>query len=542
MHKPIHEVLAKVHAVRARMRLAAAVHGGLTGLAFGCALCLVVFRTRIPVLERNPLAVLPLRPGLAVAVLAAAAVIGAAVALTRRVSMIHAAAVIDRASGLQDRTNSAVDFIRRHVESPLVELQISDADGRVHEVHARRVVRFFPGAARRRALWSIVAVAVLAAFWGVNLLVPKPVEAVVLPDEAVMQAGRDLKEVADAVRERIENVRLKEAKELLEKLDRLAEELAQGEMTKKQVLSEVTKIQEEAEEQQAKTRKDLTSAKEDLKEAAKELQDEELSRKLAEAMRKGELKKASDEMEKFADALKEHKDKRKLMRRKLRKAAEKMDAKELAKLAEYLVKASDYLDTGDMEITEQELDLAALELLNIEDLEILEGILADIMDGAMVAKLNLGKGKLVLAKGCKGCMGLRLPIKMIGPGGARKSNSPSNSAGTATDNAPYGKRTDLDAGRRVEGLHGEVGKEGETFVEISKVAESKETSSTAYREAFSEYAKAALEALSYEEIPLGYRYYVRSYFESIRPGGDGGAAGDGGPEGAAVTGGAEETE
>lgn len=538
MQKPIHEVLAKVHAVRGRMRLAAAVHGGLTGLALGCALCLVFLRTRIPVLERNPLALLPLVPGLAAAVLAAAAAIGAAVALTRRISMIHAAAVIDRASGLQDRTNSAVDFISRHVESPLVELQINDADGHVHEVHATRVVRLFPGAARRRAFWSLVAVAVLAAFWGVNLLVPRPLEAVVLPDEAVIQAGRDLKEVADAVRERIENVRLKEAKELLEKLDRLAEELAQGEMTKKEVLSEVTKIQEEAEEQQAKTRKDLNSAKEDLKEAAKELQDDELSRKLAEAMRKGELKKASEEMEKFADALKERQDKRKLMRKKLRKAAEKMDAKELAKLAEYLVRASDYLDTGDMEMTEQELDMAALELLNIEDLEILEGILADIMDGAMIAKLNLGKGKLVLAKG-RGGMGLRLPIKIIGPGGARKSNSPSNSAGTATDNAPFGRRTDLDAGRRVEGVHGEIGKEGKTFVEISKVAESKETGSTAYREAFSEYSKAALEALSYEKIPLGYRYYVRSYFESIRPGGGGSSPGEAEPEGAAATGAGE---
>ena len=540
MQKPIHEVLAKVHAVRGRMRLAAAVHGGLTGLALGCALCLVFLRTRIPVLERNPLALLPLVPGLAAVVLAAAAVIGAAVALTRRISMIHAAAVIDRASGLQDRTNSAVDFISRHVESPLVELQINDADGHVHGVHATRVVRLFPGAARRRAFWSLVAVAVLAAFWGVNLLVPKPVEAVVLPDEAVIQAGRDLKEVADAVRERIESVRLKEAKELLEKLDRLAEELAEGEMTKKEVLSEVTKVQEEAEEQQAKTRKDLKSAKEDLKEAAKELQDDELSRKLAEAMRKGELKKASEEMEKFADALKERQDKRKLMRKKLRKAAEKMDAKELAKLAEYLLKASDYLDTGDMEMTEQELDMAALELLNIEDLEILEGILADIMDGAMIAKLNLGKGKLMLAKG-RGGMGLRLPIKLIGPGGARKSDSPSSSAGTATDTAPFGKRTDLDAGRRTEGVHGEIGKEGETFVEISKVAESKETGSTAYREAFSEYAKAALEALSYEKIPLGYRYYVRSYFESIRPGGGGSSPGEAETGGAAPAE-ADETE
>jgi hypothetical protein len=71
------------------------------------------------------------------------------------------------------------------------------------------------------------------------------------------------------------------------------------------------------------------------------------------------------------------------------------------------------------------------------------------------------------------------------------------------------------------------------------VAESKETGSTAYREAFSEYAKAALEALSYEKIPLGYRYYVRSYFESLRPGGRGGSAGEADAGGAGPAGAGE---
>ena len=519
MRQPGDLVLHKVHAVRGRMRLAGAVHGALAGVALGCVVSLVIFRTHIPLLDHNPLAFLPLRPELVAALLAGFAAIGAALAIAKRVSMIRAAALIDEVSGLQDRTNSAVDFINRKVESPLVALQINDAGGHVHDVHAARVVPLLPGRARRRAYWSLVAVAALGLFWGANLLVPRPIEAATEPDEAVILAGEHLKEVAESLRERVENTRLKEAKKLLEKLEKLAEKLAKGEMTKKEVLSEVSKIQEEADEQQAKTRKNLNAAKEDLKEAAKELQDEELSRKLAEAMRKGELKKASEETEKLADALKKHKAKRKLMRKKLKKAAERMDAAVLAKLADHLLKASDFLDKDDMELAEQELDMAALELLNIEDLEILEGVLAEIKDGAMMAKLVLGKGKLVLAKGGRGGMRMLLPFKLIAPGGGRKSNSPSNSAGTATDSAPYGKRTDLDAGRRTEGVHGEIGKEGETFVEISKVAESKETSSSGYREVFSGYAKAALEALSYEEIPLGYRYYVRSYFESIRPSG-----------------------
>lgn len=79
-----------------------------------------------------------------------------------------------------------------------------------------------------------------------------------------------------------------------------------------------------------------------------------------------------------------------------------MDARELAKLADHLLMALDFPDKNDTEMTERELDTVGLELLNIEGLEILEGVLAQIRDGCMMCNLNLGKGKIRLDRGGRG--------------------------------------------------------------------------------------------------------------------------------------------
>jgi len=63
---------------------------------------------------------------------------------------------------------------------------------------------------------------------------------------------------------------------------------------------------------------------------------------------------------------------------------------------------------------------------------------------------------------------------------------------------------------------GELG-EGESFSEIFKVAEEGQRSSIGYKKVYSKYSKLSEDALSQEEIPLGYRYYVKHYFETIRP-------------------------
>ena len=38
-----------------------------------------------------------------------------------------------------------------------------------------------------------------------------------------------------------------------------------------------------------------------------------------------------------------------------------------------------------------------------------------------------------------------------------------------------------------------------------------------YKEIYTKYHKLSEDALSQEQIPLGYRFYVKRYFESIKP-------------------------
>jgi hypothetical protein len=104
-----------------------------------------------------------------------------------------------------------------------------------------------------------------------------------------------------------------------------------------------------------------------------------------------------------------------------------------------------------------------------------------------------------------------------GPGGRKDDKEGAPGVGTEkADDGTGGPSTKLDSKRTPKDLTGLVG-EGASLVEVVKGAASEGVATTAYREVAEAAARSAEEALHGEDIPLGYRLFIKRYFQLIRP-------------------------
>ena len=96
------------------------------------------------------------------------------------------------------------------------------------------------------------------------------------------------------------------------------------------------------------------------------------------------------------------------------------------------------------------------------------------------------------------------------------SVSPSNGAGNKTSASQLGQVTSLDSVLNLEQITGVQG-EGSSTVQTSKSSAEGQQSAVSYKDAYTKYQKLSEDVLTQEQIPLGYKFYVKRYFESIKP-------------------------
>jgi len=66
-------------------------------------------------------------------------------------------------------------------------------------------------------------------------------------------------------------------------------------------------------------------------------------------------------------------------------------------------------------------------------------------------------------------------------------------------------------------IHGKRGDTGKTYSTIIRSAPEKQAARAPYYQVYQDYEAAAEEALTREDIPRGYKTYVREYFDALRP-------------------------
>lgn len=90
-------------------------------------------------------------------------------------------------------------------------------------------------------------------------------------------------------------------------------------------------------------------------------------------------------------------------------------------------------------------------------------------------------------------------------------------AGTGHDEKMLGKATNAKVGTQDTQVQGQDTGNGESRSQVILGAAEKGFASRGYQNVYREYQTVAEEALKQDEIPGGYRFYVRRYFQLIRP-------------------------
>jgi hypothetical protein len=96
-------------------------------------------------------------------------------------------------------------------------------------------------------------------------------------------------------------------------------------------------------------------------------------------------------------------------------------------------------------------------------------------------------------------------------------NEPEPGVGSTKDGpGTGGPPTRTEATRTPREVTGRWG-EGPSLIEIVKGVASEGVATTAYRNVAESAARSAEDAVHSEDIPLGYRFYIKRYFQTIRP-------------------------
>ncbi len=482
-------ILEKIRNVRHRLNMQRAFQTLARFLCYGVLVCVPLFvvDSFIATFDISPLVLLW-------------AVLGiSAIALTASVlcpiNLHEAARTIDVRASLKDRAVSGLEFIQRQTDEMLTALQLKDTSDCLQSVAAKEVVRY---SIPRETKFVALIMAVGLVFSYIEFFAPPEAPATIdFSPQIAAEADHLLKQIKESEKA-AEEIGLEDTvKEIEEK----ALKLKQAGITPKDALAKLTEMSE------------MLSAKMDSAGVAKV---DALMKALGEqfvanpnlgdfgyALKDGKYEKAAERLFRLSSKLKKlNSEQRQNLADALQRGGSSVQGTEIESFGDELTKAATALAQKDLKEAEKRLQKACQSLLDCARTKEGNRLLAKLLAQCQTSKAGI----------CKAC------------NGNGKSNSPSNKAGTGTDPNPFGALTNLDAFRQLERITGVQGT-GESTVEITEtpVAENPETSTDgqstedSYKEVYTKYHKLSEDALSQEQIPLGYRFYVKRYFESIKP-------------------------
>jgi hypothetical protein len=417
----------------------------------------------------------------------------------RPVSLHEAARTIDRVGTLKDRVVSALEFMQRPPDEPLTELQIKDTMN--HLQTPDQVARY--SIPRKTALCALI-MAVLLTLSFVEFLGPSVTSDEIDYSLQIAEETEPLLKHIEEIKEEARQMGDQELAEIIKQLETKTLELAKARITPKEALAKLTELDLMVKSKMSS--KKLANMESRLKELGQKFMGSPIMGNFGSALNRAEYKKA-------AKALDETKEKiEKLPREQhqnlsddLKQAGKSLEDTDLDALGADFCGASSSMEEDDLEAVKAYLSKAGRKLVDFD---------RDKMRNLLLAKL-LSQCQMCKAGVCGACN--TLGNNML----ARKSKSPSNNAGKATDPNPFGEMTTIDSALQLERIAGLQG-EGPSAIRMSETSPEGQRSAVNYRDVYTRYQELSEEALSQEHIPLGYKYYIKRYFESIRPAPEGG--------------------
>ena len=488
-------ILEKIRRVQRRLNVQRAFQTLAKCLCYGLLICVPLFLadSLIRTFDLSPIVVLWLTLGISAIALIATAF--------RPASLHEAARMIDTAASLKDRAVSGLEFIQRQTNEALTALQIKDTFDRLQAIPVKQVARY---SVPRETKFAVLIAGVLLTFSYIEFFAP-PAASTEIDFAPQIAAEVDvlLKQIEEAKKE-AKQLTDAELEEILREIEEKTLELKKEKITPKEALAKLTELS-------AVLQSKIAPAKMAKQEALmKGLGQEFIGNPhlgdFGAQLKRGEYEQAGKKLNQVS------------------KKVEKLDREQRHNLSDALKRGGKSLKNTDLDGLGTALSGASASLAE-DDLEgtrvRLRKTSQKLFDFTLQKRRNLCLAKLLSeCQACKVGIGAACNSRSISQSLANgKTNSPSNSAGLGTDPNPFGKLTTLDSSLQLEHITGVQG-EGASAVQTSQSSAEEQGSAVSYKEVYTKYQKLSEDALSQEEIPLGYKFYVKRYFESIKPSGD----------------------
>lgn len=468
---------------------------------------------------------------------AGALALAVVVTLARRRSLRQTAGILDRLGETRDRFLTALTFADAPDSEPMRALALRECaqfvrDGKFSELIRVRLPR--------ETLWLAVPVLSLALLqWEAQHTFSAREADKAAARAAVEDTAQHLEQLARETAKVSEQNKAEELKKLAEQLQRSAEQLRANatnpEEAGKSALRELSALEQMIQDMQ---KSPSAPTPEEMQALAKALAKNDATKDAAAALAAGDQARAAEELEKEMQKLAEQKDD--ATSEEVRKQLEEA-IKELAQqkqLSEAMQKLAQQLKEGQSQQggNSSEAAKALAQMLRQmaqgksgqqsggkQSAATLEQLLAALQNmkagegqpqpgGEQPSSAQQPGGVKMQSFAQGGQNGIPLPGD---PG--QPSGQPGSEHDTGTTDSPFGKEQNA-AGKEAQKqqLAGRMG-EGESLQQALESAGDHSKSNRGYKNLYDAMAPAAQDAVLQENIPLGSRFLIKRYFESIRP-------------------------
>ncbi len=419
------------------------------------------------------------------------ALIALVVRLVRPVSLYEAARSIDMGASLKDRVVSGLEQIQHKSDETLTALQLQDTSDKLQTVPAVQVARY---TVPRETKFVALIAAFLLAFSFIEFFAPTATSTEIdFSPQIAAEAETLLNQITEAKKE-AEQDEDQELQDILDQIEERALELKKPQIAPKEALARMTELSA------------LLKTKIDPDKMARQ---EELMRGLGQQfvgnpylgefgqqLKRGDYQQAASDLDKVAKTVpKIDKEKRQNISDALKRGGKSLQNTDFEGLGSELSGAGEALDAGDSEGTQTRLSKSSRKIRNF----------------GLLKKRNWRLAKLLSE--CQAC---KAGIAGICSGRGLASSSGGKNAGKGTSASQFGELTSLDSALNLTRITGVQG-EGESAVQTVASSPEGQQSGVSYKDAYTKYQKLSEDALTQEQIPLGYKFYVKRYFESIKP-------------------------
>ncbi len=487
-------ILEKIRHVRRRLNVQGYFQTLAMFLLYGLLVCVpaVIVDSLVTAFNIPPLVFLCIAGGIAV--------IALIVRLIRPVNLHEAARAIDIDASLKDRVVSGLEQIQRKTNETLTALQLQDTSKRLAAVPIKKVARY---TVPRETKFIVIVAVFLITFSFVEFFAPPATSTEIdFSPEIAAQTDPFLKKIEEAKKDAELN-KDEELKEILKEIEERTLELKKPQTKPKEALKRMTEL-----EALLKTKTDprkMAQQEELMKGLGQQFIGNPILGEFGQQLKRGDYQKAADKLDKVAaDVPKYDQEKRQNLSDELKRAGKSLKDTDLDGLGSGLSGAGESLEGNDAEGAQKGLGTSSKKIRDFDLLKSRNQKLAELLSECEACKAGIAGA--CNSKGTNPATGLT----------QRLSNKPNEGAGNKTSKTQQGDLTSLDSTLNLEQLTGVQG-EGSSTVQTSKASAEGQESALSYKDAYMKYQKLSEDALTQEQIPLGYKFYVKRYFESIKP-------------------------